>query len=121
MYFTFFFFAEINCFLQRMNVHIEALLDFLKEDPADAFSRYALALEYMKAGDSDKGRDQLQQLLEAQPEYLAAYYQLGKILEEKGEVKEAIEIFEKGKTVALKQGNMHTFKELNAAIDAWNE
>ena len=87
MYFTFFFFAKINCYYLKMNAHIKALLGFLEEDPSDTFSRYALALEYLKADQPEDGMQQLQQLLNSQPDYLAAYYQLGKILEEKGEIR----------------------------------
>lgn len=101
-----------------MNAHINALLGFLEEDPSDAFSRYALALEYLKADDADKAMEQLQHLLAAQPEYLAAYYQLGKILELKNEKDQAVDIYEKGKLVARKQGNTHTLNELNSALDS---
>lgn len=101
-----------------MNAHIKALLSFLEEDPSDAFSRYALALEYLKANDVDKALEHLQQLLDSRPDYLASYYQLGKILELKGKKNQAGAIYEKGKEVARKQGNMHTLNELNAALDS---
>ena len=35
---------------------IEILTGFLKQDPNDSFSRYALALEYVKAGQHDDAR-----------------------------------------------------------------
>ena len=35
---------------------VEILKGFLEQDPKDSFSRYALALEYVKAGQTDDAR-----------------------------------------------------------------
>jgi tetratricopeptide (TPR) repeat protein len=100
---------------------INLLLQFLQEDPDDEFSRYALALEYVNEGNASEALNHFKLLEENHPDYLATYYQMGKVLESQGKNAEAIQIYEKGKKVALKQGNMHTMNELNSALDSMED
>lgn len=100
-----------------MNNRISQLLDFLKDDETDSFSRYALALELMKEGNLQEATHHLERLLATDPEYLAAYYQYGKLLEQQGKTSEALSVFEAGIIFARKQKNSHTQSELQSAID----
>jgi tetratricopeptide (TPR) repeat protein len=93
----------------------EELLAFLKEEPEDPFLKYALALEYIKLENLHEAFSYLNELLEAQPGYLAAYYQLGKVLEALGRQTEAKSTYQKGKAIALSQNRKHTFSELDQA------
>ena len=96
---------------------IPALLQFLEEDPNDSFSRYALALEYVKAGRDDLAIIQFDHLNREHPEYLANYYQYGKLLVRQGEAEQAGAIFKNGIEVAKKSGDRHTFNELAGALE----
>jgi tetratricopeptide (TPR) repeat protein len=100
------------------NSRIEILKQYITEDPADTFSRYALALEYIKAGEKSKALIYLTEIYQAHPTYLANYYQLGKVLESEGDISKAIKIYEAGITEARRQNDMHTLSELQSALDA---
>jgi tetratricopeptide (TPR) repeat protein len=88
----------------------------LETNPRDSFLHYAAALEHQKQGDTTQAIKILRQLIKQSPDYLASYYQLGKILEEKGKTEEAIEVYQQGKSVARKQNDMKTLGELSEAL-----
>ena len=86
-----------------MSDKIATLEQFLKEDPADTFSRYALALEYAKIEDVSKALFLLGQLKSIDPGYLALYYQLGKLQQIAGLANEAAITYREGLLLAIKQ------------------
>ncbi|MBE2254966.1 MAG: tetratricopeptide repeat protein [Ignavibacteria bacterium] len=96
---------------------LESLLEILKNDENDAFSRYALALEYMSMNETVKAKIEYLKLLNDQPAYLPVYYQLGKLYEHEGDLEEAKNIYNKGLFVATSQNELHTKNELQEAID----
>lgn len=100
---------------------IELLKGFLAEDPGDNFSMYALALEYVKINNVNEAIRLLEQLLEKNPGYLAAYYQLGKLYELQRNFPKASSIFEKGLEVAHEQKDQKTFNELQSALGLLEE
>lgn len=95
---------------------IQQLIEFLREDPNDAFSTYALSLEYLKLNRLELAATTLSELLEKQPDYLAGYYQYGKVLEALQQPSAAIQAYKKGIQVAQQQGNRHTLSELQGAL-----
>lgn len=95
---------------------IEQLIVFLKESPEDAFLNYALATEYVGLGDDGKAEEIFRILLEKQPDYIATYYHLGKLLERKADKDAAILIYEKGIEKAKKSGERHSLSELQSAL-----
>ncbi|MFM9028081.1 MAG: tetratricopeptide repeat protein [Bacteroidota bacterium] len=99
----------------RSNDRIHQLEQFLSEDPNDAFSRYALALELLKMNQLEEADSHLQRLYMDQPEYLATYYQLGKLLEMKKEKQRALATYLAGMERARKKGDKHTLSELQSA------
>ena len=103
--------------MNESNSRIESLLEYLNDNPDDSFSQYALALEYDKLGNRTKSIALLEQLLMRAPDYLAGYYQLGKLYEADGKAVEATDIYERGIIVAQRQKNMKMVNELRAAID----
>lgn len=96
---------------------LEQLLNFLKENPEDDFLNYALAMEYIGLADTDKALKLLQNLQQKSPDYLATYYQLGKILEQRNEILQALIIYQKGLEIAIAQKEKRTASELQSAID----
>ncbi len=102
---------------EMQNQRIQMLETFLGEDPGDSFSKYALALEYVAEGNIQKGIDLLIELRNSDPEYLALYYQLGKLFEQQNNISEAVICFKKGIEIASHQNNHHAKAELNMALN----
>ena len=110
-------FVVVQLSVRFMTDRIEKLLEFLKKSPKDCFLNHALALEYVKGGDDVSARKQFEFNLANDPDYVATYYHLGKLLERAGSEKEAIEIYEKGMSVAKTAKDMHSYSELQGAHD----
>jgi Tfp pilus assembly protein PilF len=96
---------------------IEILQGFLKDDPNDSFSRYALALEYLKAGNTDEAVREFETVKTRDPDYVATYFQLGQLYQKLGKPHEAEKTFRTGITVAAKAGDDHTRSELESALE----
>lgn len=97
---------------------IEALRGFLSEDPDDSFSRYALAIEYGKLGQEADAIREFETVIDKDPDYVATYYQLGKVFERIGRIEDAEKTYRAGITVAGRAGDGHTKEELQAALEA---
>ena len=92
-------------------------MDMLKDDPKDNFLRYAMSLELSKAGRIRDAIKALQEINADDPNYLAAYYQLGQLHEQVGEPDGALPYYEKGVEIALAQREMKILAELREAIN----
>ena len=99
------------------NNRIESLKDMLQTDPGDTFARYALGLEYFSEKEYEKARDMFEEIEVLDPNYVAAYYQLGKTYEQLGDENEARKVYEKGIYVATSQSDDHTREELEQALN----
>ena len=100
-----------------MNERIKLLLQYLSEDPDDAFSRYALALEYVKENQDREAAGLMEELFLSQPDYLPNYYHYGKLQERLGNTALSKDIYSKGMEVARSQNNQHTLNELRGALE----
>src|SRR2546421_5428575 len=96
---------------------IEILKGFLNDNANDSFSRYALALEYMKLGQNDDALRELETVRLNDPDYLATYFQLGQLYQKVGRTHDAEKTFRTGMTVAAKAGDEHTRSELEGALE----
>jgi len=96
---------------------IEILKGFLNDNPNDSFSRYALALEYVKLGQNDDAVREFESVKSNDPDYVATYYQLGQLYRNLGQTHDAEKTLRTGITVATKAGDEHTRSELEAALD----
>ena len=107
-------YLEVNhsCSMDR----IAQLESFLKEDPDDAFTQFALAQEHLKQGDLNTAQDYFETLVDEQPDYVGTYYHLGKLYEQRGSVEQAIEIYEQGIEVARTQRDQKNLSELQDAL-----
>jgi Tfp pilus assembly protein PilF len=97
---------------------IAQLEEFLKEDPNDAFSTYALALEYLKSNQK-KSYELFESLLTTQPEYLPTYYPFAHLLIEMLQPEKAETIFRQGIEIARRANDLKTLKELKSAYNDW--
>lgn len=97
------------------NSKIDQLLEFLKEDPDDSFTLYALALEYEKL-DKQQAGFYYDLLLKGHPLYLATYYHAGKFYEATDR-ENARKIYKDGMALALKEGKTKAYQELQNALN----
>ena len=93
---------------------IEAML---AKSPADVFLLYGLAMELVTEGDVDAGVRQFQRVLEADPNYQAAFFQLGQVLSGAGRIDEAKDWLVRGIEVAGRIGNHHAAGEMQGFLD----
>ena len=96
---------------------VEILKGFLEENPRDSFSRYALALEYVKLGQNDDAVREFETVKTNDPDYVATYFQLGQLYQKLGKSHDAEKTFRTGITVAAKIGDEHTRSELEGALE----
>jgi Tfp pilus assembly protein PilF len=95
---------------------IDALKGFLADNPADSFSRYALALEYIKIDRFGNAVGEFESIVRNDPDYLATYYQLGKAYEHEDSTTEAEQTYRTGIEVASRAGDTHARDELQEAL-----
>ncbi len=100
----------------EINKRVELLQQMLKENPEDLFLNYAQALELLKEGKTDEAESILKKLLLKDESYLAAYYQLGKLYEQKENTSDAISVYKRGIEKAKAQKDMRTLGELEEAL-----
>ena len=93
---------------------LATLLEFLKDDPEDAFTRFALAQEYLKSGRTDEALDFFEGLVRDRPDYVGTYYHLGKLYEALG--RDAAPTYRAGIEVAGRSGDLHARAELQSAL-----
>jgi tetratricopeptide (TPR) repeat protein len=92
----------------------EQLLEFLRDEPEDVFLNYAMALEHIRDSDREKAVLLLRKVLALDSGYLAAYYQLGKQMEQESR-EMALEIYLQGMEAAKKKKDNHAYNELRTA------
>lgn len=93
------------------------LEEFVAQDPDESFSRYALALELEKEGRDQEAVPQLQQVIARDPSYVAAYYQLGRLLVKTGLLDEARDVYERGLVAATAANDPRARSELQEALE----
>ena len=93
---------------------LDQLFDFLKQEPDDAFTLYAIATEYLKT-DTAQALAYYEKLLAEHPGYVPTYYHAAKLHAELGSHAEAERTFRKGVEVSLAANNRHAHRELQAA------
>ncbi|MBL0315903.1 MAG: hypothetical protein IPP69_09035 [Flavobacteriales bacterium] len=99
-----------------MQDRLKMIETMLETNPKDSFLHYAAALEHQKNGDANTAIKIIQKIIKNDPDYLASYYQLGKMLEDKSKMTEAVEVYKAGKSIARKQNDMKTLGELSEAL-----
>lgn len=93
---------------------IKYLQEEIENFPEDPFNYYALALEY--AGSSPPEAERLfGKLLSDFPDYLPVYYQAANYYFEKGDFRKAEDLFLTGISLAEKQKNEKTLRELRSS------
>ena len=92
------------------------LLEFYEQDPDDAFTRFAIAKEYLKRDEPEQALAFYEKLVADQPDYTGTYYHLGKLYEKVGRKAEAVKIYQKGIEAARRQRNLKDLSELQDVL-----
>ncbi len=100
---------------------LDILRELLEKQPADTFLRYGLAMELVSFGRTEEALAEFHRIVTATPDYLAAYYPMGKLLETLNRKEEAGSLFRKGMEVGRQKGDLHTVTELQEALDGLEE
>ena len=101
-----------------MKTRKEMLEEFVAEDGGDSFSRYALALELEKEGLESDAVAHLQEVTARDPDYVAAYYHLGRLLVRQGDPEAARGAYQRGLEAAAKAKDPRTLAEIQEALDS---
>jgi Tfp pilus assembly protein PilF len=101
-----------------MEDRIESIKEFLKSNPNDSFLQHALALEYIKLGNTAAARQLFETVLTREPGYIGSYYHLAGLLARTGETELAVDWYQKGMKAAKAAGENRAYNELKAA---WEE
>jgi predicted Zn-dependent protease len=94
----------------------QLLEDFISKKPDDAFSRYALAIECMKAEDSEAADTHFRALLGLNADYVPAYLMYAQFLVRQQRPDQAREVLTAGITAAITKGDSHARSELEALL-----
>ncbi|MEM6299232.1 MAG: tetratricopeptide repeat protein [Bacteroidota bacterium] len=95
---------------------LEQLQALLKDDPEDAFLRYALAMEY-RENDPEKSLEILQKLTQTHPEYAGTYYHLAALQTDFDQIELAKATYEKGIEICRAAGETKLLQEIEAAYE----
>jgi tetratricopeptide (TPR) repeat protein len=90
----------------------------LEQEPGNTFARYALAQEYGNSGRLEEAVAEFRRLVQHNPDYAAAWFHCGKVLERLGRPAEARESYRSGVNAAARTGDAHAQSEIQAALDA---
>lgn len=97
------------------------LEESLRDDPSDPFLRYGLAMQCLREGDADEGRERLKALVADRPdEEIAAYQQLGQSYAESEEFAEAAEWLRAGIEKARAKGDAHAAAEMEGLLGSFD-
>ena len=99
------------------NSRVTALQEILKENPNDAFARYALGLEYSGTGETEAALSEFKKLLAVHPGYTNGYFMSAQVLDRAGRGDEAQAMLEKGIESAQRSNNRHAQSEMEAMLE----
>ena len=95
---------------------LQVLMQYYTDDPEDAFTCFALALENLKQGNRARACELFESVVRAHPTYTGTYYHLGKLYLSQGQHKKAREIFKRGIKIATTEHAMKDRAELQQAL-----
>ncbi len=102
--------------LKQQRIH--KLSEMLTENPGDLFLKYALAMEHAGLQNTAYAIQLLEEIVGSNPEYVAAYYQLGVLYHQAEQQDLAIKILQTGIEWAKKQkANTKTLNEFRSLLD----
>ncbi len=98
--------------LSMANPKIEPLKKILERDPHDEVAWFGLGKAYLKDKSYPEAKKALEQTLQLQPSYSAAYLALAQALYKSQQIQECRQICLKGIAVSRNQGDLMVTKQL---------
>lgn len=98
------------------NARIASLKDLLEKEPNDVFLNYVLGIEYQSEGKNESAKTLFLKVLELDPAYIAAYFQLGKLFTELKDTSSALKYLQNGLSLAVEKGDNKAKNEFEEAI-----
>lgn len=95
----------------------EKLETMLAASPGDSFLSYALALTFASEGNAAAARDRLATLLENDPQYVPAYFQLAQLHVQLGDGDQAKPVLARGMETARRAGDLHAEAEMRGLLE----
>ena len=95
---------------------LATLQEFLRDDPDDPFTRFALAQEHAKRGEAEVARTYYEGLVRDRPDYVGTYFHLGALYRTLGRDADALAIYRAGIAAATAAGDTHARAELQSAL-----
>jgi len=95
---------------------IDSIRKLLACSPDDTFLLYSLGMELLGSDEPADAVAQFRRVLARDPDYLAAYAQMGRAMQAAGDQAGAAEIFTRGIEVARRQGDQHTAERLGLLL-----
>ena len=95
---------------------VAMLTEVLSQNPADAFARYGLAMEYSKAGEVERALVEFSKLLATHPDYTAGYFMAAQTLAKAEQTEQAKKMLADGIASARRTGNSHAQSEMEAML-----
>lgn len=96
---------------------LEKLQQLLQRDPNDPFLLYGIGLEHKKLGENAKAMEYLRRVIEVDPGYCYAYFQIGQVCESSGQIDQARSVYQQGIDAARKKGDAHAQSEIEGALE----
>ena len=91
---------------------LEPVRKMLQDDPDDLFLNFALAMEYLKAGQPEEALTQLARVRELDPDHVPAYLQAGQAFVALGRKEEAKTVLGEGIAAAERKGDHHAADQM---------
>lgn len=95
---------------------LAALQDFLRDDPDDPFTRFAIAQEHAKRGNTAEALAFYEALVREHADYVGTYYHLGALYRALDRDDDALATYRAGVAAATEAGDVHARAELQSAL-----
>lgn len=95
---------------------IKTLARNIQANPDDSFSKFALALEFLKKNNLQRAKLLFEDIYRSDPAYVGVYYHLGKLYERLDHLDKAKTMYNEGIDIASNQDEHRTQKELQEAL-----
>lgn len=96
-----------------MESRVDMFSKLLERDPENPMVLYSLGSELFKEKRYTEASERLRKAVENKPDYSVAYRTLGRALYELEEDDEALRVFEEGRNIAQRNGDLQTVKEID--------
>lgn len=94
----------------------EKLQEFAEQNPNDSFSRYALALEFLKEEDFVSADKHFRHIIQTTPGYVPVYLMYAQMLVKQHRTVEAKSVLTAGIDVATRAQNAHARSEMEGLL-----